>query len=65
MKFAIISALVSVLATGCATYDRRDAAWDPPQGRSLFEQLPAWDGAAQRICCGGKRECLPGQSPRC
>jgi hypothetical protein len=32
--------------------DPRDAPWDPPAGRQLFEQLPAWDNAAERICCG-------------
>lgn len=65
MKFVIISLAVSVL-TGCVTvHDHRDAPWDPPAGQSLFEQIPAWDGAAERICCGGKRQCLPGQSPRC
>ena len=65
MKYVIISVAVSLLV-GCGTVrDPRDAPWDPPPGRSLFEQLPAWDGAAERICCGGKRQCLPGQSPRC
>jgi len=66
MKYRVIlAALASLAVVGCATRDHRDAAWDPPAGRALFEQLPAWDGAAERICCGGKRQCLPGQSPRC
>jgi hypothetical protein len=64
MKYAIIFAAASILA-GCATHDPRDAPWDPPAGRQLFEQIPAWDGAANRICCGGKAHCGPGQSPRC
>lgn len=51
---------------GCAVYtDAGSAPWDPPAGRALFEQLPNWDGAAQKICCGHLRECLPHQSPRC
>ena len=35
----------TVAATGCATHDRRDAAWDPrPEtGRSLIDVLPNWD----------------------
>jgi hypothetical protein len=47
------------------TRDRRDAPWDPPPGRSLFEQLPPWDNEAERVCCGHLRECQPHQSPRC
>ena len=43
----------------------RTVDWDPPQGRALFEQIPAWDGAANKICCGHLRECKPHQSPRC
>jgi hypothetical protein len=26
------------------------APHDPPQGRQLFEQFPAWDDAAHRTC---------------
>ena len=31
-------------ATGCATWDRRDTAYDPKinQGHSLFDQMPNW-----------------------
>lgn len=53
-------------ATGCAQlHDRRDAAWDPQGHQQLFDQIPNWDGAANKICCGHLRECKPGQSPRC
>ena len=45
--------------------DPRDAPWDPPQGRQLFEQIPPWDGEASKVCCGHLRECQPHQSPRC
>ena len=65
MKLTAVLILAAVLSTGCATRDPRDAAWDPPQGRALFEQLPAWDSAAERICCGHLRSCQPHQSPRC
>jgi len=60
-----------VVLTGCTTVleqaqrDPRDAAWDPKDGAQLFEQIPAWDSAAERICCGHLRQCLPHQSPRC
>ena len=47
------------------TRDRRDAPWDPAPGRSLFEQLPPWDGEAEKVCCGHLRSCQPHQSPRC
>ena len=62
-----ISAAVSLaLLAGCVTVrDHRDAAWDPPPGQSLFDQIPAWDGAATRVCCGHLKQCGPGQSPRC
>jgi len=52
MKYAIIWAAASVL-TGCGLLqDPRDAPWDPPAGRALFEQIPNWDGAAERVCGG-------------
>lgn len=65
-KTVLIAAVASsLLLQACAMRDPRDAAWDPPQGRQLFEQLPNWDGAAQRVCCGHLRHCEPHQSPRC
>jgi hypothetical protein len=54
----IILLIALVLVAGCAAVwediqrDPRDAAWDPKAGAQLFEQLPAWDSAAARICCG-------------
>ena len=69
---ALVMGLSLNLITGCAGIsqfggrDARDAPWDPPQGRSLFEQLPAEENAAERICCGRNVfECKPHQSPRC
>jgi hypothetical protein len=70
-SLAICAAFSVIVLQGCANMpaelmrDRRDAAHDPPRGRQLFEQLPAWDGAADKICCGHLRECQPHQSPRC
>ena len=58
-------AVAAVLLTGCAsvleelTRDPRDAPWDPRGGAQLIDQIPAWDNAAERICCGallGDRE---------
>ena len=66
----IATVLAAVALTGCSAVveqisrDSRDAPWDPREGQ-LFDQIPAWDGAATRICCGHLRECQPHQSPRC
>ena len=68
LTIALAFSLVVVLATGCATQDPRDARWDPPAGRALFEQLPAWDNAAERICGGHLRPeeaRRQGKSQRC
>jgi len=74
-KLLMFGTLMATLS-GCTTIehalgelsqrrDPRDAPWDPPPGRSLFEQLPNWDNAAERICCGRRAHCEPHQSPRC
>lgn len=57
MLRTILVACSLVLVTGCAELarDPRDAPWDPPAGRQLFEQIPAWDRAAERICCSALR----------
>ena len=67
MSKILLAALVAASLQGCAyiNKDPRDAAWDPPQGRQLFEQIPAWDDRAQRVCCGHLRQCQPHQTPRC
>lgn len=66
---SIVAVSLALLVTGCSGLnirDVRDAPWDPPPGRSLFEQLPAWDNAAEKICCGrNPDQCQPHQSPRC
>ena len=63
----LLIVLAAVSSTGCATHDRRDTAWDPKisQGKTLFDQMPNWDDAAAKICCGHLRECKANQSPRC
>jgi len=51
-KLLLIAVSSCCLLQGCAIQlrDSRDAPWDPPQGRHLFEQLPNWDDAAGRRC---------------
>jgi len=41
----VLVAASILLATGCATHDRRDTAYDPKinQGQSLFDQMPNWE----------------------
>jgi hypothetical protein len=56
---------------GCSTVvqqmsqDRRDAPWDPKGSKTLFDQIPNWDGAAGQRCCGHLRQCTANQTPRC
>ncbi len=67
LKLLLIT-LVAVNTAACSVINvggGRDVPWDPPQGRALFEQIPAWDGAAGKVCCGHLRECKPHQTPRC
>ena len=61
----LLIASTLLAAAGCATQDRRDAPWDPKREQTLFDQMPNWEGAAAKICCGHLRTCGPGQSPRC
>ena len=52
LRLLLIAAVTSTLLQGCAVRDRRDAAWDPPRGRALFEQIPNWRGEAAAVCGG-------------
>lgn len=68
----ICTVLVVASLQGCAGLaehliytDRRDAAWDPRQGRSLMDQIPNEDGGANRRCCGHLRSCERYQTPKC
>ena len=67
MRTKIMLIMLSVQLAGCSSLqlDRRDAPWDPKGSRSLMDQIPNWDGAANQICCGHLRQCKPNQSPRC
>ena len=69
LKLSLAVAAVS-LATGCAQLakDPRDAQWDPKGHRSLMDQIPPWDGAADKLCCQHLKDynqCRPPRSPRC
>lgn len=68
LSITLCSSLLA--ATGCTVLnqDPRDAPWDPKGGQALFDQIPAWDGAANRICGGHLTETerqREGRSPRC
>ncbi len=60
----LLLGFAAVSTQGCAGIDRRDAAWDPPPGVNLFDQIPNEINASRR-CCGGERQCSAGQTPRC
>ena len=63
----LLIVLAAVSSTGCATHDGRDTRYEPKQsqGQTLFDQMPNWDNAAEKICCGHLRTCKANQSPRC
>lgn len=52
LRLLLLVLLAAASLQGCAITGRdyRDAPWDPPPGRALFEQLPNWDDAARRRC---------------
>ena len=72
LKIVLVAAAVG--SAGCAELhtelarDRRDAPWDPKGSAQLFDQIPNWDGAANRVCGGHLTEAerqRTGKSPRC
>ena len=67
MKYTIVLLCVLVLAGCAALKDPRDAAWDPrpSSGQTLLDQIPNFEGEAERRCCGHKRSCGVDESPRC
>jgi hypothetical protein len=66
IKLAALS-LVLAGSVGCSMLqqDRRDAPWDPKPGQTLFDQIPNWEGGANRVCCGHLRQCQAHQTPKC
>jgi hypothetical protein len=72
LRIVLVVAAVSgsILTTGCSILqqDRRDAPWDPKRGQTLFDQIPNWEGGANRVCGGHLTEeerQRTGRSPRC
>ena len=57
MLLVVFAAVVS--STGCSILqqDRRDAPWDPKGSKTLFDQIPNWEGGANVVCCGHLRQC--------
>jgi len=53
----LLAIVMCVVLAGCASTQ--------PEPQELFEQLPNWDGAAHKTCCGHLRTCQPWQTPRC
>jgi len=64
MLLASLIVFAAVSTQGCATRDRRDAAWDPRPGVNLFDQIPN-EISAHRRCCGHLKSCAAAQTPRC
>lgn len=60
MRTVAVIVAVTMALTGCGALPERER-----EPQVLFEQIPAWDNAAEKICCGHLRECKPWQSPRC
>jgi hypothetical protein len=61
----VVVLLCSLALQGCAVgrsvwtelaRDPRDAPWDAPPDRLLFEQLPPWQGGAHAVCCSALRK---------
>lgn len=64
----LLLVLVTASTTGCGLLlDRRDAPWDPRGGAGIgMNQIPNWDGEANRVCGGHlPPEERGGRSPRC
>lgn len=69
MRLLLLASLLLLLVsnTGCATRTG-NAPWDPKDGSNLFDQIPPWDNAAEKICGGHLTEeerRRTGKSPRC
>ncbi len=67
MLRTLLSVMLCSNLAACAALqqDRRDTAWDPRPGQTLFDQIPNEDGGANRVCCGHLRSCKAHQTPRC
>ena len=65
----LLAVLAAVSLVGCgAIRDRRDAPWDPKHPSQMLEQIPNWDGEANRRCGGhltAEEAIKQGRSQRC
>jgi len=58
--------LPSITCTLSEIFHPTQAPWDPRPGHTLMDQIPNWDGEANRVCCGhNPSSCQAHQSPRC
>lgn len=66
--------VLAAASTGCTTShfntlfrEQGTAPHDPPRGRALFEQFPAWDDAAYRKCGSHlpREQMRPGMTRSC
>lgn len=68
-RWLVLAALVASTTAlqGCASVVpvQGSTPWDPRGSAQLFDQIPNWEGAAGRICCGHLKSCQSHQSPRC
>jgi transposase len=66
-RLVILLVLITQLAACSLLGDRRDAPWDPKQGRGIgMDQIPNWSGEANKVCGGHlPPEERKGRSPRC
>ena len=55
LRILLVALSSSLLLQGCAGYRPGQRPWDPPRGTAMFEQIPHWDSAAERICGGHLR----------
>jgi hypothetical protein len=64
-RIMLVLLLTQLAACSLLQQDRRDAPWDPKGSRQLIDQIPNWNGGANRVCCGHLRQCEAHQTPRC
>jgi len=68
VKASLVAVIVVTQLAACSILgDRRDAPWDPKQGRGIaMDQIPNNEGSAMSVCGGHlPPEERRGRSPRC
>lgn len=67
LRILLIALAVNATAACSLMRDRRDAPWDR-RGQVMFDQIPNWEGGANRVCGGHLDEATrvrEGRSARC